>query len=322
MPVTPMPAANRQAIGAAPWGFRASSSTARSSPGSSPSSSCWRAASPPSACRSRNIPPSPRPRWWSAPSIPAPTPQTLQNSVTQVIEQQLTGLDNLLYFSSASNADGSVSITATFAAGHQSRHRPGAGAEQGAAGDAAAARPGAAAGRHGRQVAAQLHPDRGRLYDDTGRYNNVDISDFITSQDAGSAQPRHRRRQCPGVRRAICHAHLARSLQAAQFRPDAVRCLATPSRPRTPRSPPARSAPSPPSPGQELNATVTAQSQLQTPEQFRDIILKTDPSRRGGASGRRGAGRTGRRLLCHRRACSTACRPPASPSCWRRAPMP
>src|SRR6195952_2490619 len=42
---------------------------------------------------------------------------TLQNSVTQVIEQQLTGLDNLLYFSSASNADGSVSITATFAAG-------------------------------------------------------------------------------------------------------------------------------------------------------------------------------------------------------------
>src|ERR1700684_4698987 len=42
---------------------------------------------------------------------------TLQNSVTQVIEQQLTGLDNLLYFSSASNAGGSVSITATFAAG-------------------------------------------------------------------------------------------------------------------------------------------------------------------------------------------------------------
>src|ERR1700722_11655104 len=42
---------------------------------------------------------------------------TLQNSVTQVIEQQLTGLDNLLYFSSASNADGSVQITATFAAG-------------------------------------------------------------------------------------------------------------------------------------------------------------------------------------------------------------
>ncbi|MBN9555882.1 MAG: efflux RND transporter permease subunit, partial [Alphaproteobacteria bacterium] len=42
---------------------------------------------------------------------------TLQNSVTQVIEQQLTGLDNLLYFSSNSNADGTVAITATFAPG-------------------------------------------------------------------------------------------------------------------------------------------------------------------------------------------------------------
>src|SRR5471032_446038 len=43
--------------------------------------------------------------------------ETLENSVTQVIEQQLTGLDNLLYFSSSSNSDGSVSIVATFAAG-------------------------------------------------------------------------------------------------------------------------------------------------------------------------------------------------------------
>ena len=42
---------------------------------------------------------------------------TVQNSVTQVIEQQLTGLDNLLYFSSTSNADGSVSLIATFAPG-------------------------------------------------------------------------------------------------------------------------------------------------------------------------------------------------------------
>ena len=34
----------------------------------------------------------------------------------------------------------------------------------------------------------------------------------------------------------------------------------------------------PAAPGQELNATVTAQSQLQTPEQFRDIIVKTSTS--------------------------------------------
>ena len=48
---------------------------------------------------------------------PGADSESLQNSVTQVIEQQLTGLDNLLYFSSSSNADGSVMITATFAPG-------------------------------------------------------------------------------------------------------------------------------------------------------------------------------------------------------------
>ena len=37
--------------------------------------------------------------------------------MTQVIEQQLTGLDNLLYFSSTSSSDGSVSINVTFEQG-------------------------------------------------------------------------------------------------------------------------------------------------------------------------------------------------------------
>ncbi|MEL2319393.1 efflux RND transporter permease subunit, partial [Klebsiella pneumoniae] len=36
---------------------------------------------------------------------------------TQVIEQQLTGIDNLLYFSSASNSNGTVTITLSFATG-------------------------------------------------------------------------------------------------------------------------------------------------------------------------------------------------------------
>src|SRR6201989_476890 len=52
-----------------------------------------------------------------AAQYPGADANSVQNSVTQVIEQQLTGLDNLLYFSSSSNSDGTVSITATFAAG-------------------------------------------------------------------------------------------------------------------------------------------------------------------------------------------------------------
>ncbi|MFJ5428063.1 efflux RND transporter permease subunit [Pectobacterium actinidiae] len=43
--------------------------------------------------------------------------ETVQNSVTQVIEQQLTGLDNLLYMSSTSASSGSATIVLTFDTG-------------------------------------------------------------------------------------------------------------------------------------------------------------------------------------------------------------
>ncbi|MCP3940298.1 MAG: efflux RND transporter permease subunit [Desulfobacteraceae bacterium] len=47
-------------------------------------------------------------------SYPGASAKTLENSVTQVIEQNLTGIDNLRYFSSASDSSGNLSITLTF----------------------------------------------------------------------------------------------------------------------------------------------------------------------------------------------------------------
>lgn len=47
-------------------------------------------------------------------SYPGASAQTLENGVTQVIEQRLTGIDYLRYFSSASDSSGNVSITLTF----------------------------------------------------------------------------------------------------------------------------------------------------------------------------------------------------------------
>ena len=43
--------------------------------------------------------------------------ETVQNSVTQILEQQMTGLDNLLYMSSSSSSAGGASVTLTFDSG-------------------------------------------------------------------------------------------------------------------------------------------------------------------------------------------------------------
>src|SRR5690606_38841072 len=50
-------------------------------------------------------------------NYPGASAQTVQDSVVQVIEQQMNGIDNLSYMSSESNSDGSMAITLTFAQG-------------------------------------------------------------------------------------------------------------------------------------------------------------------------------------------------------------
>ena len=48
---------------------------------------------------------------------PGASAETVQSTVVQVIEQQLSGIDNLLYFSSESDKDGSMTITLNFLQG-------------------------------------------------------------------------------------------------------------------------------------------------------------------------------------------------------------
>ena len=50
-------------------------------------------------------------------TYPGASAETVQSTVTQVIEQQLSGIDNLLYFSSESDKDGSMTITLNFLQG-------------------------------------------------------------------------------------------------------------------------------------------------------------------------------------------------------------
>jgi multidrug efflux pump len=50
-------------------------------------------------------------------SYPGADAEAIERAVTQVIEQQLTGIDNVLYFTSSSSSDGAASITLTFETG-------------------------------------------------------------------------------------------------------------------------------------------------------------------------------------------------------------
>src|SRR3954467_3713007 len=50
-------------------------------------------------------------------TYPGASAETLENSVTQVVEQQLVGIDGLLYFASTSSSQGSANIIATLEKG-------------------------------------------------------------------------------------------------------------------------------------------------------------------------------------------------------------
>ena len=113
---------------------------------------------------------------------------------------------------------------------------------------------------------------------------------------------------------AVRDAHLARPEQADQLRPDAGRRddrdhgteragLGRPARRHA-----AGAA------GQQLNATITAPTRLQTPEQFGNILLQVNPDGSQVRLQRRRAHRARRRELQHRHASTTASRPPASAS--------
>jgi multidrug efflux pump len=208
-------------------------------------------------------------------TYPGADANSLQNSVTQVIEQQLTGLDNLLYFSSQSNSNGTVQITATFAAGTNP--------------DIAQVQV-----QNKVQAAVPLLPSTVQqlgvlvakntpnfiivigVYDDTGRWSNIDISDFIASkmQDPLSRVPGVGNTQVFGSQYAMRIWLDPFKLQNYSLQPSDVFNAVQAQNVQVS----AGQIGAQPSPAPSINATVTAQSQLQTPEQFRNIILKTSTS--------------------------------------------
>ncbi len=68
-------------------------------------------------CRYPNIPTSCRQPCRSPQAIPAPAPQTVIDTIALPIEQQVNGVDKMLYMESTSASDGTYSLTVTFKIG-------------------------------------------------------------------------------------------------------------------------------------------------------------------------------------------------------------
>ena len=208
-------------------------------------------------------------------SYPGASAETIENSVTQVLEQQLTGIDGLLYFSSQSSSRGQATITAIFAKG----------TDPDIAQVQVQNKIASAISRLPQQVQSQgvrvtkSNPDTLLLvgvYDTTDTRSNQDVSDYLSS----NVQDPLSRVEGVGDVNVYGSPHAMRiwlnpqRLAAVSLMPgDVVTAITAQNSEVAAGEVGGTPAPE----GQMLNATVTAQSRLQTPEEFENIVLKTLP---------------------------------------------
>ncbi|USI74505.1 efflux RND transporter permease subunit [Sphingomonas morindae] len=209
-------------------------------------------------------------------TYPGASAQVLQDSVTQVIEQQLSGLDGLLYFQSTSSDAGSVTISVTFANGTNPDI-----AQVQVQNKVQQALP-----RLPTQVQQQgltvtkRSPDFLMIvavYDATDRSTSSDVSDFngSTLQDPLSRLPGVGEITAFGSQYAMRIWLDPYKLAANQLMPSDVQTAVQAQNVQVSAG---QIGGLPLAPGAALNATVTAQSRLTKPQEFRDIILKTQPN--------------------------------------------
>ncbi len=206
---------------------------------------------------------------------PGASAKTVEDSVTQVIEQKMNGIDHLRYMSSTSDSTGTSTITLTFDAGADP--------------DIAQVQV-----QNKLQLAMPLLPDSvqqqgvqvtkatknflmviGFISED-GRLSRYDLADYLAAyvQDPLSRVDgvgdmllfgsQHAMRIWLNPDRLnnyrLTPADVSAAIEAQNAQVSAGQLGGTPA-----------------APGQELNATITAQTLLRTPEQFENIVLRTNP---------------------------------------------
>jgi multidrug efflux pump len=206
-------------------------------------------------------------------TYPGASAATLESSVTQIIEQQLTGLDGLLYFNSTSSSAGTVAITATFAKGTnpdiaqvQVQNKV----------QQALSRLPSPVQAQGVRV-TKSNPDFlmiAAFYDSYDKATNIDVSDFMVShmQESIGRIPGVGQTNVFGSQYAMRIWLDPNKLASYALMPADVITAITAQNAEVAAGE-VGAVPSPA--GQMLDATVTAQSRLQTPEQFAQIVVKT-----------------------------------------------
>ena len=207
-------------------------------------------------------------------TYPGASAQTVANTVTQLIEQQMTGLDGMRYMSSSSTSAGTAQISLTFETGTdpdiaqvqvqnklaratpllpEPVQRQGVSVQKSSAGFL--------------MVVALISSNNG--------YEQVDLADYMVSnlvdelsriEGVGSVQ-------VFGAQYAMRIWLDPSKLAAFELTPSDV--VAAVSEENAQISAGAFGD-RPAVPGQQLNATITAQSLLQTPEDFRQIVLRAE----------------------------------------------
>src|SRR3954471_5521420 len=209
-------------------------------------------------------------------TYPGASADTLQSSVTQVLERQLTGIDGLLYFQSSSTSRGQVSISATFTKG----------VDPDIAQVQVQNKIQQAISRLPTQVQQQgVTVTKGApdllmivaIFDKTDKSTNFDVSDWLATnmQDDLSRVPGVGDVNVFGAPYAMRIWLDPQKLAGVGLMPSDI-ISAVQNQNTEVAAGEIGGLPQPQ--GQMLNATVTAQSRLQTADQFRNIIVKADPT--------------------------------------------
>ena len=207
-------------------------------------------------------------------TYPGASAETVQDTVVQVIEQQMNGIDNLRYISSESNSDGSMTITVTF--------------EQGTDPDIAQVQV-----QNKLQLATPLLPQEVQrqgirvtkavrnflmvvgVVSADGSMNQSDLADYIVSniQDPLSRTKGVGDFQVFGSQYSMRIWLDPAKLNNFQLTPTDV---ANAIRTQNVQVSAGQFGGLPAVPGQQLSATIIGKTRLQTPEQFREILLKVN----------------------------------------------